>query len=156
MLLRVVAILSTSLVIGEPHGFYAPSSPPKATRAGDWGAERWSEWFAHRRFALDPWFYFASSDVGGTGCPANVRLSLASVDSQQLRLNLVDDRRSPSIVRATCIVPYIALRRNPVHGRLPDGRILWRLTARVARIHTKRRKSLDSRGRGHQPVRAPP
>lgn len=115
-LLFVVSLLSV------PQGSPGPRIEP-----ADWPSNRWREWFLHRQFGLDPWAYLSSASRTATPCPADQKLSIATVDSGGVRLQLIDDRRRPIVVVAECVIPYDRFRGQPAHGQLPDGRVLWKL-----------------------------
>ncbi len=102
-------------------------------------SERWRQWFEHREFGEDPYFFFPQGETGPTGCPAHQRLSYAGGDSVGVRLEVLDERGITPQVRARCTVRFTELEGVPSIGKLPDGRAMWALRAvRVVREEKSR------------------
>ena len=90
---------------------------------------RWREFFAEREFGEDPYFFFAEGGAGRTGCPALRRLSFVGADADGARLAVINEGGAAATVRSVCRVRFAQLRGEPHVGALPDGRVMWVLSA---------------------------
>lgn len=126
----VIALVTLHAPQPSPGRAHRNGPAPRASQE-EWALAQWRDWFLHRRFALDPWFFFGRADAGRTGCPEQVRLSLGVIDSTQVQFHQVDDRTTTPTLRSSCRVYFADLRLSPARGVLGDGRRMWRLRARM-------------------------